>query len=201
VLVVKLIVFAALRIYREDLRHYGLGEALRVLRANLMASVSVVAVLTMLQRTGLSRGVVAIDFLLLSVLTLWGRFSFRIMETLARRWSHAGTAAVLVGAVDDLEPVLLEMERGRWPELRPVALADRRGREAKGRFKGYPLFGKGDGPQRALEETGAGALVFVEREEEDMGSLRRGTGGGGLASGVLDVEVYTLRVGMSLARE
>ncbi|MGW8268110.1 MAG: MraY family glycosyltransferase, partial [Longimicrobiales bacterium] len=92
VLVVKLVVFVSLRIYREDLRHYGLGEALRVLRANLLATISVVAALTMLQRTGLSRGVVAIDFLLASIFTLAGRFSFRIMETWARRWSRAGTA-------------------------------------------------------------------------------------------------------------
>lgn len=201
VLVVKLVVFVSLRIYREDLRHYGLGEALRVLRANLMGTVSVVAALTMLQRTGLSRGVVAIDFLLASIFTLAGRFSFRIMETWARRWSRAGTPAVLVGAVEELEAVLLEMERGRWPGLRPVALADRRERELRRRFKGYPLFGKGDAPQRALEETGAGALVFIEREVEAPSEDPGRKGREGLASGVLDVEVYTLRVGMSLARE
>ena len=201
VLAAKLLVFVSLRIYREDLRHYGLGEALRVLRANLLATVSVVAALTMLQRTGLSRGVVVIDFLLASILTLASRFSFRIMEAWARRWSQAGTATVLVGAVDELEAVLLEMERGRWPNLRPVALADRREREMKGRFKGYPLFGKGDAPQRALEETGAGALVFVERDVDEPPRDPGAGGGEGFASGVLDVEVYTLKVGMSLERE
>lgn len=201
VLVVKLVVFVSLRIYREDLRHYGLGEALRVLRANLLATISVVAALTMLQRFGLSRGVVAIDFLLASIFTLAGRFSFRIMETWARRWSRAGTATVLVGAVDELEAVLLEMERGRWPQLRPVALADRRERELKRRFRGYPLYGKGDAPQRALDETGAGALVFVEREVEAPSQAPDREGGVSLASEVLDVEVYTLKVGISLARE
>lgn len=201
VLVVKLVVFVSLRIYREDLRHYGLGEALRVLKANFLAAVSVVAALTMLQRTGLSRGVVAIDLLLSSTFTLAGRFSFRIMEAWARRWSRVGTATVLVGALEELEAVLLEMERGRWPRLRPVALADRRERELRRRFRGYPLYGKGDAPQRALDETGAGALVFVEREVEGPSVDSGREGGGGPASEVLDVEVYTLKVGMSLARE
>jgi hypothetical protein len=103
--------------------------------------------------------------------------------------------------VDELEAVLLEMERGRWPALRPVALADRRERMERGRFKGYPLYGKGDGPLRALEETGAGALVFVENDSPDPVGVSGRTGGEGLASGVLDVEVYTLRIGMTLARE
>jgi len=200
VVVVKLLVFVSLRTYREDLRHYGLGEALRVLRVNVMASVSVIAALTMLQRTGLSRGVVVIDLLLASALTLGSRFSFRIMESWARRWSRAGTPAVLVGAVDELEAVLVEMERGRWPEIRPVALADRRERMGKGRFKGYPLYGKGDAPQRALEDTGAGALVFVESEPEDDSGPRDMKMEDGAASGVLNIEVYTLRVGMSLQK-
>ncbi len=201
VLAVKLLAFASLRIYREDLRHYGLGEALRVLRANLLATVSTVAVLAMLQREGLSRGVVAIDFLLASGVTLGSRFSFRIMEAWARRWSRAGVAAVLVGAVDDMEAVLVEMERGRWPELRPVALADRRGGEKRSRFKGYPLFGKGDAPVRAVEETGAGALVFVERDAEASQGFPETREPDGSVTGILDVEVYTLKVGMSLAKE
>jgi len=200
VMVVKLVVFVSLRIYREDLRHYGLGEALRVLRANLLATISVVAALTMLERSGLSRGVVAIDLLLASGLTLGSRFSFRIMEAWARRWSRAGTPAVLVGAVDELEAVLTEMERGRWPELRPVALADRRERTERGRFKGYPLYGKGDAPQRALDETGAGALVFVESDSDDPLEAPGRAEGESMASGILDIEVYTLRIGMTLAR-
>jgi len=164
VLVVKLMVFVSLRIYREDLRHYGLGEGLRVLRANLLAAVSVIAALTMIQRTGLSRGVVAIDFLLASIFTLAGRFSFRIMETWARRWSRAGTATVLVGAVDELEAVLLEMERGKWPELRPVALADRRERELKRR----------EGAVEKIEDLDLVAVIEEARglvEQENRTSL------------------------------
>ncbi len=201
VLVVKLLVFVSLNVYRENLRHYGLGEALRVLRANLLASVSVAAALLMLQRTGLSRGVIVIDFLLVSLLTVASRFSFRIMETWARRWSQVGTPAVLIGDVDDLETVLGEMERGRWPDLRPVALADRRAQDRQARFKGYPLYGKGDAPDRAVSETGAGAVVLVRRDPDgSRGEPREGEPGLGDLGG-REVEVYNLRVGMSLSRE
>lgn len=201
VLAVKLIVFGSMRIYTEELRHYGLGDALRVLRANLVASVSVVAALLMLQRTGLSRGVVAIDFLLISVLTLASRFSFRIMESWARRWSKEGMAAVLVGKVEEMDVVLVEMEKGRWPEFRVVAFADRRVRRKKGRFRGYPLFGLNDAVERALRESSAGALVLVTQDGDGE------EGGEGTAyplgtdSGAEPIEVFTLRVGMTLIKD
>ena len=144
---------------------------------------------------------IVIDFLLVSLLTVASRFSFRIMETWARRWSQAGTPTVLIGDVDDLETVLGEMERGRWPDLRPVALADRRAQERQTRFKGYPLYGKGDAPDRAVSETGAGAVVLVRRDPDgSRGEPREGEPGLGDLGG-REVEVYNLRVGMSLSKE
>jgi UDP-GlcNAc:undecaprenyl-phosphate GlcNAc-1-phosphate transferase len=195
VLAVKLLVFGGMRVYSESLTHYGLGEALRVLRASLMASVSMVAALLMLQRTGLSRGVVAIDFLLVSLLLVGARFSFRIMETWARRWSREGTAAVLVGKVEELGVALLEMEGGRWPHLRPVAVADESLQRREGRFKGYPVFGLPGGIQRAVSATGAEALILVEWEGEGGGGSAPDLGAG---EGVV---LFTLKVGMTLQKE
>lgn len=197
VLAVKLLVLGSVRIYGERLSHYGLHEGLRVIRANLLASVAVIAALLMLQRTGLSRGVVVIDFLLASGLTLASRFSFRIMESWARRWSREGVPAVIVGDVAELDVVIAEMEKGRWPGLRAVAVADRRASQKQGRFRGYPLFGRGDGLERAIGATKAGAVIIVEHE----------TGAGGPEKGppelVLEVEeeveVFTLRVGLTLS--
>jgi len=197
VLAVKLLVFGSLQVYGEQLGRYGLSEALRVFRANLIASVSVVAALLMLQRTGLSRGVVTIDFLLASAFTLGGRFSFRIMETWARRWSREGISAVLVGDLGEMDLVLAELEKGRWPELRPVAVADRRASQKQGRFRGYPLFGRGDAVERAIGVTNAGAVIMVEMEGEEGGASE------GPPDLVLEVQeaiqVFSLRVGLTLA--
>ncbi len=199
---VKLLVFASVRVYGEDLRRYGLGEALRVVRANLLASVSVIAVLLMLQRVGLSRGVVAIDFLLATGLTLGARFSFRIMESWARRWSREGVAAVVVGKAEEMEPALCELERGRWPELRLVALVDRRAPQNRTRLRGYPLYGGGDALERALQETGAGAVVVLQRDDGEEGGGPRVHPGGVVLPMEADrnVEVYALRMGMTLSK-
>jgi FlaA1/EpsC-like NDP-sugar epimerase len=164
ILAVKLVVFGSLRIYSEDLRRYGLEEALRVLRANLLATVSVVAALLMLQRTGLSRGVIAVDFLLSAALLLSARFSFRIMENWVRRWSKVGVPAVLMGNTGEVAMALTELEDGRWPELRAVAVADQEAPRKKGRFRGYPLFGGPDALEKALAHSNADALILVERE-------------------------------------
>ncbi len=200
VLAVKLLVFGTVGLYSEDLRHYGLGEALRAVRANLLATVSAVAALLMLQRTGLSRGVVAIDFLLASVLTLGARFSFRIMENWARRWSRHGVAAVLLGNAEDMEMALSQLERGRWPELRPVALADRRALRKKARFRGYPLYGERDALERALAETEAGAVVILECEREPEEERRGAPESAPVLGGRPEVEVYSLRVGVTLSK-
>lgn len=206
VLGVKLLVFGVLDIYGEDLRHFSLGEALRVVRANLVATVSVVAVLLMLQRTGLSRGVVAIDFLLATALTLAGRFSFRIMENWVRRWSRSGVAGVLLGSVENMGLTLAELEGERWPELRLVALADRRAPKKRGRFKGYPLFGGKDALELAMKHTDAEALILVEREGEGPEDAPGpGDADGGEApeasmqlSVQLKIQVHPLRPGVTL---
>lgn len=202
VLALKLLVYGMVEVYGVDLRRFGLSETLHFLRANFFASVTIAASLFMLQRTGLSRGVLVIDFLLSSILVLGARFSFRIMEGWARRWSREGVPAVILGAVDDMDLALGEMERGRWPGLRPVALADRRVSARKGRLRGYALFGGRDALERAFRETEAGALVLVEREGEQRGE---GTEGG--EEPLLEVpadrpvEVYALRLGITLSRQ
>jgi UDP-GlcNAc:undecaprenyl-phosphate GlcNAc-1-phosphate transferase len=200
VLVVKLTTFGLLRIYREDFGRFSLGEALRVLRANLIATVFVVAALLMLQRTGLSRGVIAIDFLLISVLTLGSRFSFRIMETWARRWSRAGVGTLLVGRAEDLGLALHEFRRDQWPELRPVALVDRSSGLKRSSLGGLTLFGQESGLARALEATHARAVVFLTREGEDQPIP---SGGDDLPQAVmerLELDVYSLRVGLTLSQ-
>jgi UDP-GlcNAc:undecaprenyl-phosphate GlcNAc-1-phosphate transferase len=202
VLVVKLVVYGAARGYGADLRRFGLPDTLHFLKTNFIATATLAVVLLMLQRAGLSRGILVIDFLLSSVLVLGGRFSFRIMEGWVRRWSTEGVPAVILGDADDLETALRELERGRSPHLRPVALADRRGRVRKGRLGGYALFGGKDALELALRETSAEAVIFVERDEEG-GEGGREEGGGPLRTLSTDhsVDVYSLRLGITLSRE
>jgi len=156
----------------------------------------------MLQRTGLSRGVVAIDFLLATVLTLASRFSFRIMERWARKWSRTGVPAVLLGSMDDLDIALTELEGDRWPELRPVALVDRRAPQTRTRFKGYPLYGGPKALANAMDQTEVDALVVVERTG---GAPRKPEWGEGEKPAMhfstnRNVEVYSLRVETKLTR-
>lgn len=168
VVAAKLLVFAWAGAYASRWRHFGLEDALRVLRANLFATILVAAALLLVQRVGLSRGVLAVDFFVCSALTVGARFSFRMMEGAVRRWSEAGTPVVLVGPAEDAALALQELGRLAFPDpLRPVAVADPAYGPPRGRFRGHPLFGGRDALAAALEATGAHAVLVVRREESD----------------------------------
>ncbi len=169
VLAAKLVVFAWVGIYRARWEHFGMEDALRTVRANFFGIILVAAALLLLQRVGLSRGVLIIDFFLCAVLTTGARFSFRLMKGVSRRLSARGQAAVAVGPPEDADLVLRELDRSDGSALRVVAVADPDYGPARGRFRGVPVFGGGSALAHAVAETGAHAVVVVDRGGESHG--------------------------------
>ena len=160
--------------------------------ANLVGTLLTTSVLLLVAREGLSRGVLVVDFLLLTALTILGRVSFRFLDDTKDRWSSEGTPVAFVGRVEDAELVFRAVRSFDSPRLRPVAVVDRRYGSDKGRFQGYPLFGGSSGMDRAVRECGLHAVVLVDRGQSGEGGeflgdyVRR--------NGALDV----FKVGLSL---
>lgn len=177
VIVAKLAAFAALGAYQHDWRWFGLEGAQRMVGANFVGSLVAVAGLLVLERVGLSRGVMGIDFLTCAMLTTGARFSFRLLERTASRWTEEGEPVVVVGGGEDASLVLEEIRRSAPAEprrrLRPVAVADPGGTRRKGRFRGHPLFGGGEAVARALRATGATGVVRLRREGGEAGAPGR----------------------------
>ncbi len=173
VLAVKMTVFGVSGVYRMSLRHFSLRDALTVSRSVLLGTAFVALALLALQRTGLSRGVLAVDFLLALPLAVGSRLFFRVLDTYAHRWAEGRRAAVVVGDVEWFGLVLAELESGRWPEFRVAALVDPRGDRRGGRLRGCPFYGGQDALQRALKDTGAGRVVLVEVGAGGSGGDRR----------------------------
>ena len=158
---VKLIALVLTGTYSSPWSTFGLYDALRVLRSSLVATLLGAAALFLLERVGLSRGVMAIDFLVCSLLIVGSRFSFRLIEGTARRWSEEGMAVVILARVADAELAVRQLARVTEPRLRPVAVADPGNGAARATVGALPLFGGQAALRHALRESKANAVVMV----------------------------------------
>lgn len=187
----KMVAFVLSGIYGTPWATFGLYDALKVLRANLLGTLLAAGILFLVERVGLSRGVVAIDLMVCSLLTVGSRFSFRLLEGTTRRFSHEGTAVVILAAVEDAEVAVRQLPRLKAIPLRPVAVAAPHARVARSSLGALPLFGGQAALRHALAATEANAVLLVQNGEGDA-SLQEvlrhhlDTEGG--------VDAYTLRV-------
>ncbi|HSW31559.1 MAG TPA: hypothetical protein VLH75_18880 [Longimicrobiales bacterium] len=168
---VKLLTLMFSGIYGTPWATFGLYDALRVLRANLAGTLLAAGTLILVERVGLSRGVVAIDLLVCSLLTIGARFSFRLLEGTTRRFSEEGTPTVILAEVEDAELAVRQLPRVGSPRLRPVAVAAPGVAVARASLGALPLFGGQAALRHALHDTKASAVVLVARDGAD-GTLR-----------------------------
>jgi UDP-GlcNAc:undecaprenyl-phosphate/decaprenyl-phosphate GlcNAc-1-phosphate transferase len=168
---VKMLAFMISGIYGTPWATFGLYDALKVLRASFVGTLLAAGVLILVERVGLSRGVVAIDLLVCSLLTIGARFSFRLLEGTTRRFSQEGTPIVILAEVEDAELAVRQLPRVGAPRLRPVAVASPGTAFARATLGALPLFGGQAALRHALHESGASAVLLVARDGAD-GPLR-----------------------------
>jgi UDP-GlcNAc:undecaprenyl-phosphate GlcNAc-1-phosphate transferase len=164
---IKMLAFVVSGIYGTPWATFGLYDALKVLRANLLGTLLAAGVLFLVERVGLSRGVVAVDLLVCSLLTIGARFSFRLLQGTTRRWSQEGIAVVVLGDVEDAELAVRQIPRLREPTMRPVAIASPTARVSRTSLGALPLFGGQAALRHALAATEANAVVLVESQGGD----------------------------------
>ena len=163
VIVLKMIGLAIAGAYAPRFRHYSLADVVGTVRANILGTLLTALVLLLVSRVGLSRGVLMVDFLLCSTLTVLGRVSFRFLDDVKEKWSSEGTPVAFVGRMEDAELAFRALRGVEEPKLRPVAVVDHTYGGRRGRFKGYPLFGGDAGIGRAVGECGVTAVVVIDR--------------------------------------
>ena len=195
VIAAKLVAFVLGDVYGPSWHRFGLEDGLRILRASLLGSLVTVAALLLIDRVGLSRGVVVIDFLLCSMLIAGSRGLFRFLERASGRWTRHGTPVVVLGRLDELDLAVRHLERLRQPHLRPVAVADPAFPRPRSRMGAYRVFGGPDALQNALDETRAGAVVLVGAGAGNGDDEAESTLAGFLESrGALDVYRFCITV-------
>ena len=196
VVTLKLMAFAAVAVYAPRWRHYSLPDALVTMRANVLGTLITASVLLLVARVGLSRGVLVVDLLVCTGLTILARVSFRFLEDATERWSVEGMPVAILGRIADAELAFRALRGVSDPRLRPVVVVDRTYVGDRGRFRGYPVFGGPDGIKRAVEDFGVNAVVVVDRRRS--GGMRDDLLAEYLATtGSLDV--FVLRISLEIA--
>jgi FlaA1/EpsC-like NDP-sugar epimerase len=165
VVAVKLMAFSGAHAYAPRWRHYSISDAMVMVRANIFGTILTAVVLLVVARIGLSRGVLIVDFLVCTILTVLGRFSFRLLEDTTGRWSVEGVPMAFVGPIADADLAFRAARSVSDPKLRPVAVVDHTQPSRKGRFHGYPLFGGMDAIAHAVHDCGVHTVVLVDNGE------------------------------------
>ena len=173
VIILKLIGLAVAGAYAPRFRHYSLADVTGTIRANVLGSLLAASVLFVVSRIGLSRGVLIVDFLLCTTLTVVGRVSFRFLDDVKEKWSAEGTPVAFIGRMEDAELAFQALRGMEDPMLRPVAVVDYTYGGRRGRFRGYPLFGGDAGIERAVRESGVHAVVLIDRVGVGSDDARR----------------------------
>jgi UDP-GlcNAc:undecaprenyl-phosphate GlcNAc-1-phosphate transferase len=161
----KLAAFVVAGAYGARWPSFGLFDAIRIGRANLLGTLVAASAVLLVERVGLSRGVVAIDLLVCALLTVGGRISFRILEGATRRLSEDGAPAVIVGTLDEVEQAARLLQGMRGADLRVVAAACPELGAARSRIGTMPVYGGGAALRHAVEASGASAVVVLDRGE------------------------------------
>ena len=170
----------------------------------LLATVAAATGLLLLDRLGLSRGVMVIDFLLCSLLITGSRLTFRLLESATGRWSRDGIPVVVLGPIDDADLAIRQLHHLKNPKLRPVAVADPSYPRLRSRMGAYPAFGGEDALESALRDSRVNAVVVVGTADgngHDPSSVERFPSLLAHLESEGSLDVFRLRVSVEAERE
>lgn len=165
------------RLYQRSWTTFGLRDVTAVLRGVGLGAVLSVAALYVLRRgEGLSRGVVLIDALLLTMAVTATRVSFRSMSLVASSRSKRSRRVLVYGAGGYGQLLVREMRANAQWAMNPVGFIDDDPMKAHRWIVGVPVRGALDDLESALNRYGVDEVVLsspaingeVERRIRDV---------------------------------
>ncbi len=162
--VCKSIAFGLSGVYRGIWHRLGTADVHRVLKATIFGSLLTIACMVFLFRSAeFSRTVFVLDAILVALLTLGARSSFRSLELVRYSLNGAGSPTLIYGAGEGGELLLREMLANKGMGLHPVGLIDddpaKRGRA----IFGFPILGDSRDIPGIVARRGIEKLVIGTR--------------------------------------
>jgi UDP-GlcNAc:undecaprenyl-phosphate GlcNAc-1-phosphate transferase len=162
---IKLGIFVAFGAYRPRWDYFGLKDAYRAGGASLLASLIAVTYFSVVYRFyGFSRIVIALDFLVFTLLMLAFRFSFRLLDELAP--ANHRTNVLIYGADDEGESALHLVSK-RFPVRVVGFLDDNKARKSLS-IHSVPVRGGLGDLERLVKELGVRAILLTSSSAADV---------------------------------
>ena len=168
VLAAQLIAFFVMGVYRGVWRHFGLSDAIVVVKGALAGSaVALGVILLSPEFISYSRTVFAIDFILVVVLVTASRASFRVLGEFVQRRREGGERVVIYGAGDGGTFAVRELLGRHERPQRILGFADDDARKAGSRVAGYRVIGGSEALEALVESGGVDTVVVSSRAISD----------------------------------
>lgn len=148
-------------VYRGTWRYIGLGDLTTYAKGIGLGVLSSVMMLVYLYRfEGYSRGVFLIDAMLLALLVIGSRLSFRVVGDAAGRHRRLGRRVLIYGAGDGGALLLRELRNNSSHGLQPVGFIDDDRAKHKTRMLRLPVLGGFDELPQLIEERRPHAIIL-----------------------------------------
>ena len=148
-------------VYKGVWRYFGLSDLTAYLAGVALGSASSVATLVLIYRfRDFSRGVFIIDGLVLLVLLIGSRLSFRAIGELAQRYRHSECPVFIYGAGDGGALLVRELRNNRRHGFSPVGFIDDDTVKHGRKILGLPVLGGVDALPDLLDKQRAEAILL-----------------------------------------
>ncbi|HEY0025991.1 MAG TPA: hypothetical protein VGB24_24085 [Longimicrobium sp.] len=138
----KSVAFGTMGVYRGTWQHLSVKDVHRLGKAALLGSLLTTAALVFFFRGDhFARGILIVDALLVGLLTIGARASFRSLDSVRHSLDQSGAPALIYGAGRGGELVLRHLRARPELRLRPVGFLDDNASKANWLIHGVPVVG------------------------------------------------------------
>jgi UDP-GlcNAc:undecaprenyl-phosphate GlcNAc-1-phosphate transferase len=154
--------FGALGVYRGEWSRASIADAHRVIKAVAVGALLSTTLVVLFFRTAyFSRSVLMLNALLVAVLTLGSRLTFRSMDVMRSAFRHDGETTLVYGAGRRGEIVVRELQANPRLGLRPIGYVDDNVQLSGRVLLGLPVLGAGADLPRLIERHKVTRLVLA----------------------------------------
>lgn len=168
--------FAVAGVYGGVWRYMSAADVLPYARGVVLAVLSSIVMITYVTRfEGFSRGVFLIDALVLALLLVGSRASFRVIGELSRRYASGRERALIYGAGDGGAMLVRELRNNPSYDYRLIGFVDDARSKQGRRILGLPVLGGIDSLETTLAETRPDVLILSTARiaDERLAEVRR----------------------------
>jgi UDP-GlcNAc:undecaprenyl-phosphate/decaprenyl-phosphate GlcNAc-1-phosphate transferase len=161
VLTTQLVAFFIVGVYRGIWRHFGLMDGVTIAKGVLLGTAAAqLVILYLYHYFSYSRTVFLIYAVLVGVLVIVSRASFRLMGEFVQRRRSGSHRVVIYGAGENARLALRELQEREGESLKVLGFIDDDPWTARMRVQGYPVFGSYERLTALIQEGGVDAVIL-----------------------------------------